>query len=139
MFDKCIYFNISSLSRQITKIWQDEFSLIGLSTSHGYLLAAIAEYPKATQKELSEIMELDASTITRFIDSLAAKKMIERKGVGKGATFSVTNKGFETVQKIHALMNSLFSEMQNTFGKRDFKNFVGQLRQAKNILKEIHE
>lgn len=136
MYERCIYFNISTLNRRITKIWQDEFGLLGLSPSHGYLLAAMAEKPMATQKELSEIMELDASTITRFIDALSAKKMIEKKTIGKGAKFALTATGTAISTKVNKSMNSLFADMQNVLGKTELTTLVNSLQQTKQIFKE---
>ena len=136
MYNNCVYFNISTLNRQITKIWQDEFSLLGLSPSHGYLLSAMAQKPMATQKELSEIMELDASTITRFIDALSAKKMIEKVSIGKGAKFALTDKGTEVSDKANQLMSSLYSNMQTTLGENELTKLVDSLQQTKQIFQE---
>lgn len=136
MYSNCVYFNLSTLNRRITKIWQDEFNLIGLSPSHGYLLSAMAEKPMATQKELSEIMELDASTITRFIDVLSTKKMIEKVSIGKGAKFTLTKKGSDVSDKANRLMNTLFSNMQNTLGKNEFTKLVDSLKQTKQAFQE---
>ena len=136
MYEKCIYFNLSTLNRKITKIWQDEFNLLGLSPSHGYLLSAMAEKPMATQKELSEIMELDASTITRFIDALSTKKLIEKVRTGKGAEFILTSEGIATSERANQLMNTLFISMQDTLGKTKFKNLVDDLQQTKQLFQK---
>ena len=136
MYEKCIYFNLSTLNRKITKIWQDEFNLLGLSPSHGYLLSAMAEKPMATQKELSEIMELDASTITRFIDALSTKKLIEKVRTGKGAEFILTPEGIATSERANQLMNALFISMQDTLGKTKFKNLVDDLQQTKHFFQK---
>lgn len=83
MFDECIYFNLSALTRKVTRIWEEEFGKLGLSPSHGYLLFAIAENPDASQKELGEIMELDPSTVTRFIDTLVSKGLAKKPVRGR--------------------------------------------------------
>ena len=72
-FDQCLYFNLAALNRKITKIWEQEFGKLDLSPSHGYVLAAIAEMPEISHKTLSELMELDPSTMTRFLDKLESK------------------------------------------------------------------
>jgi len=136
MYERCIYFNLSTLNRKITRIWQDEFSLLGLSPSHGYLLAAMAEKPLATQKELSEVMELDASTITRFIDALSRKKLIERVSTGKGSKFALTPKGITISERTNELMNALFANMQETLGETELTNLVNNLQQTKEIFQE---
>ncbi|MBO1254697.1 MarR family transcriptional regulator [Alteromonas sp. 5E99-2] len=133
MYQQCVYFNLSTLNRKITKIWQDEFNRLGLSPSHGYLLSAMAEKPMSTQKELSELMELDASTITRFIDVLNAKKLVEKVTVGKGATFSLTAEGLAVSAKSKELMTALFTRMQESMGANELTNFVDSLQQTKQV------
>lgn len=138
MFDQCIYFNLSTLSRQITKIWNEEFAKVGLSPSHGYLLSALTANPDASQKELSEIMELDASTITRFIDALTTKKLIEKTSKGKGARYILTTKGNTISSEVSTLMGELFTKMEATFDKNEFQKIVTGLQDAKNTLKETY-
>lgn len=139
MFENCIYFNLSTLSKQITKIWNDEFAKLGLSPSHGYILSALADNSDLSQKELSEIMELDASTITRFIDALAKKKLIDKTTIGKGARYTLTDTGNETAVHVKQLMADLFSKMKNIFDENDFKEMIVELQQAKLTLKEAYE
>ncbi len=135
MFDDCIYFNLSSLSRQITKIWSDEFALLGLSPSHGYLLMAIAANPKASQQELRGIVELDASTVTRFVDALVAKNLVERSSPGKGCEMLLTAQGKQVVAKANRAGLALRERMLATFGEDEFNEFVGKLSQMKRTLK----
>lgn len=131
MFDDCIYFNISALSRTISKIWQREFERLGLSPSHGYLLFAIVKSPGITQKELSELMELDASTITRFMDTLEQRSLIEKTSRGKGASFNVTEHGKKEYRKIKKAMDGLYTLMKDHFGEHNFADFVKNLHTAR--------
>ena len=139
MFNNCLYFNLSTLSKQITKIWNDEFAKLGLSPSHGYILSALSSNPDLSQKELSNIMELDASTVTRFIDVLSTKKLIDKTSVGKGARYTLTEKGAVTASEVSSLMEDLFSKMNNIFDENDFKEMIIELQQAKQTLKEAYE
>ncbi|MBB6429316.1 MarR family winged helix-turn-helix transcriptional regulator [Algisphaera agarilytica] len=132
MFDRCVYFNLTTLTRKITRIWQDEFGRLGLSPSHGYLLKALSDTPGATQKDLSAAMELDASTITRFIDALSRQGLIEKSRAGKGAQTRITPAGRDAVERVEQLMDNLYLQMQGTFGKAELESFVGGLRQARN-------
>jgi len=134
MFEECIYFNLATLTRKISKIWQDEFERLSLSPSHGYLLVAIADNKHISQKQLSELMELDASTITRFVDSLAVKGLVERKNKGKGGTLAVTKLGRSRVKSIQRVMNKLFDRVQNSLGKKKFRDFISDLQEAHRTL-----
>lgn len=136
MFDRCIYFNLVTLTRKVNKIWQQEFERLGLTPSHGYLLFAMKELPDATQKELSELMELDASNITRLIDGLVNRGLVEKTTRGKGARFSVTAEGKKTYRTVKKVMDSLYGDMQKRFGPEHFKNFVNDLHEAKQTIEE---
>lgn len=136
MFGGCLYFNLTTLNRQITKVWNDEFALLGLSPSHGYLLMAIAKNPNTSQKYLREIMELDASTITRFVDALEAKNLIQRSGVGKGCELSLTASGRDISTRVKQAASTLRDKMRDTFGEDSFDDVVGKLGQMKEVLDE---
>lgn len=136
MFEECIYFNLATLTRSMDKLWSEAFGRLGLSPSPGYLLFAIAECPGTSQKQLAELLELDASTITRFIDGLAAKGLLEKKSRGKGAAFTLTPRGQKVRHEVKKTMDLLFNEMQAQFGQRRFKSFVDDLRKAKQSFKE---
>ena len=136
MFDGCIYFNLSALTRKITKIWEEEFAKLGLSPSHGYLLFAIAENPGASQKELGEIMELDPSTVTRFVDTLVVKGLAAKPIRGKGASIHLTADGKRQYRKIKKTMDALYGKMRDHFGEKEFGSFVDGLYEARQSLSD---
>lgn len=131
MFDHCLYFNISVLARKIGAIWQNEFEREGLSPSHGYLLAAIAEKAPVSQKVLSETLELDASTVTRLVDSLVARGLARKTAKGKGGSVEITAAGRRLHRSVTRVMDDLYHRMQRHFGEKRFEEFVGSLRSAR--------
>ena len=134
MFDGCLYFNLSSLSRTITEIWKDEFSQLGLSPSHGYLLFAMVEKSGVQQKDYGDYLDLDASTINRLIDILIQKGYAEKDGVGRGSVVSVTPQGRELYRKVKKSMSSLKQQMTEGLGKAKFEKLVQDLAMARDTL-----
>ena len=134
MFEKCIYFNLITLTRKVSKIWQQEFERLGLTPSHGYRLFAIKELPGSTQKELGLLLELDASNITRLIDGLENKGLVKKTSRGKGAKFSITAEGNEAYIAVKNTMDSLYASMQKKFGEKPFASFVSDLEKAKETI-----
>ena len=134
MFDSCLYFNLSSLTRRVTRIWDEEFKRLGLAPSHGYLLTAMAEHPGLSQKGLGELMDLDASTINRFVEVLVKKGLVEKTGTGKGSTLAVNRAGKREVRRIQKIMVSLMENMSDTLGKERFHNLVGDIHSARGSL-----
>jgi len=79
MFEECLYFNVTKFTRTINVLWEESYRPVGLSPSHAYMLQLILEQPGETPKKLAERMNLKISTVTRFIDSLTAKGLVERR------------------------------------------------------------
>ena len=78
MFDKCLYFNTIKFTRLINSLWEEAYRPTGLSPSHAYLLQFILEQPGETPKNLAAKMGLSLSTVTRFVDTLSTKGLVER-------------------------------------------------------------
>ncbi|BCE03759.1 MarR family winged helix-turn-helix transcriptional regulator [Marinicellulosiphila megalodicopiae] len=79
MFETCLYFNLNRTTRLINKIWDDAFKQHSISPSHGYLLLAIHhDSSQLTANNLKDILQLEISTITRFIDVLEKNKWVKR-------------------------------------------------------------
>lgn len=104
----CLFFTANRLSRSIKKIAEDEFALTGLTPMYGYLILLVNGEPGISQKELSEKLYVTPSTLTRFIDKLEAKQLVERKVQGKTVLVYPTTKSQNLEQTIrHASKNLL--------------------------------
>jgi MarR family transcriptional regulator, organic hydroperoxide resistance regulator len=88
----CLYFTTNRLSRAITRIADDAFATTGLAPAYGYLIRLVIIKPGITQKELSEKLYITPSTLTRFIDKLQAKGLVERQVQGKTVLVYPTEK-----------------------------------------------
>ncbi|MGZ0657523.1 MarR family winged helix-turn-helix transcriptional regulator [Coraliomargarita sp. W4R53] len=134
MFDDCLYFNLSSLTRSITEIWKTEFAKLGLTPSHGYLLFAMVECSGEQQKDYGDYLDLNASTVNRLIDTLVQKQLAEKIGMGRGSEVSVTAEGKREYRRIKKVMESLQQKMSASLGEKQFKQLVGDLASARNTL-----
>lgn len=79
MFDKCLYFNVVKLSRTVNSLWESAYLPFGLSPSQAYLLQFILKEPGDTPKNLAKKMDLTLSTVSRLVDGLATRRLIEKK------------------------------------------------------------
>lgn len=135
MFDDCLYFNLVALTRRMGKVWCREFGRLGLSPSHGYLLFAIVERGHPTQRSLAELLELDASTINRFVDALEKRDLVARGGRGKTGFVEATAAGRREHRRIERTMDRLYGEMRGCFGPRKFDSLVADLQAARGTLR----
>ena len=133
MFDRCLYFSVNSLARLLNKKWALAFEPYDLSPAHGYLLRAVLAQPGITQKELTIELRLEKSTITRFVDALQKKDLVERKAGGKDSRLQniyPTNKAIKIHSALDDVGDSLYQDMQTTLGEQELLALVKQLRES---------
>ena len=134
MFDDCLYFNLSSLTRYITEVWKAEFGKLGLSPSHGYLLFAMVENSGEQQKDYGDYLDLNASTVNRLIDALVLRKLVEKEGAGRGSEVSVTAEGRREYRRIKKTMDGLRKKMSDSLGEKRFNQLIDDLASTRSAL-----
>lgn len=140
MYERCIYFNINSLSRDISKIWDAAFQRQGLSPAHGYLLRLVLSEPGISQKELAQSLNLDPSTVTRFVDALSAKKLLRRQTSSENAREShifPTPKAKEMHDELEKTGADLYATMRKKIGAQRFARLVKELRDIREAIADI--
>ncbi|MCU6797745.1 MarR family transcriptional regulator [Paenibacillus sp. WQ 127069] len=113
----CLFFTANRLSRAITKMAEEEFAPTGLSPMYGYLIRLVIGDPGISQKELSEKLHITPSTLTRFIDKLEGKQLVERKVQGKTVLVYPTTKGKELEDSIRQSSRNLHNRYDAILGK----------------------
>lgn len=74
-------------------------------------------YPAGlSQKELSQIMNINPSTTTRFIDKLEGRGLVERKIKGKLSYLYPTKKGIDLQGEIDKCWESLYKRYSEVLG-----------------------
>ena len=112
----CLFFTANRLGRAITKIAEEEFAPTGLTPMYGYLIRLVNGTPGITQKELSEKLSITPSTLTRFIDKLEGKQLVERKGQGKTVLVYPTDKGIALEGTIRQASKNLRTRYEAILG-----------------------
>lgn len=93
LLHNCLYFTTNRLTRVITKLAEEEFSAVGLSSSYVFLLLLVIDKPGVSQKELCSALYLTQSTVTRFVDKLEYKGLVSRSAQGKSSLIYPTERG----------------------------------------------
>jgi len=91
--EPCLFFNTNAFSRDLVKLADGVFKSLNLSAAHASLLLLVYETPGINPKELSRLLQLNPSTITRFIDALAKRHLLQREIRGKTARIHPTLEG----------------------------------------------
>ena len=137
MFERCLYFNLNTLTREVNRLWDDAFSKIGLSPSHAYLMRVVLNEPGITQKNLADELKLSPSTVTRFIDVLTARGFLERRHTNDDARESAIFPGKESKKlkkELENISRELSRQVRTLINEADAEELITRLREAKAAL-----
>jgi len=134
--ETCLFFNTNAFSRQLLKLAEAEFKPLKLSPAHASLLLLVFETPGIGPKELSCLLCLTPSTITRFIDSLAKKKLVARKAKGKSVLIFPTKKSLDMQAAIAMAYKKLYLRYSQILGATSAMDLSHQISKANGKLME---
>ncbi len=132
----CLYFSANALARIITKMAEEEFASTGLTPSYAFLVMSINENPGIQPKDLSAEMQLSPSTITRLIEKLEHKSLVERKTVGKTTEVYPTEKSVILGKTIKESWMNLYKRYSEVLGDEEGKNLTAMIYNATKKLEE---
>jgi DNA-binding MarR family transcriptional regulator len=70
MFEHCLYFNTTSLARQLEREWVRAFRPFGLTPSQAFMLRVILEKQSITSTDLSDELNITKATCSRTLTGL---------------------------------------------------------------------
>ena len=138
MFDHCIYFNTTALARQLEREWASAFEPFDLTSPQAFLLRAILDKPGLLQREYAEGMVVSRPTLTRALDGLKLKGLIERRSTerdGREQSIYPTDASLA----MHAALNDasvrVGKRLKKQLGNEVFADTVTMIRDVRNALK----
>jgi len=134
MFERCLYFNVNALARQVNAIWDEAFSEFDLSPAHAYLLRLLLEQPGLTQTQITRELKLEKSTVTRFVTVLENKLLVRRERQGREVMVYPTPKANKMHQQLKIKGDALYQRMLDSLGEDNTVELVGKLRQTASCL-----
>lgn len=137
MFERCLYFNLNALTRAVNQRWEKAYQAIGLSPAHAYLLRLVLSTPGITQKQLAAELRLAPSTITRFIDALVERGLLQRQANGGDArewSIQPSDAARSLHSELERIGQALFQALRSTLGEAHCNELISDLRQTHDSL-----
>lgn len=134
MFERCLYFNTNTLVRKVNRLWDEHFIRLGLSPSHAYLIRVLTTQGTMTQKKLAETLQLEKSTVTRFIDALSDKGYVVREKVGREQHIIATHQAKQLADQLNNEGEQLYKLMEEKIGKARLEALVAEIREVSSLL-----
>ena len=79
MFDHCLYFNSSALSRHVEREWGAVYAGFGLTPPQGFVLRVVLATPGCLSSQVADVLGIARPTATRLLDNLSDKGLVERR------------------------------------------------------------
>ena len=138
--ESCLFFTTNTFSRQLLKLAEAEFKPLKLSPAHASLLLLVFDTPGISPKELSRLLYLTPSTITRFIDSLAKKKLVVRQSKGKSVFIFPTQKSLDMQAAIALAYKRLYLAYSRILGAKSAMALAHRISMAnKQVMKDLED
>lgn len=118
MTENNLFFLTGSLSRKLTNQADEAFATVGLSSSHALLLWLIANNPDIQPSQLANRMQLKPSTITRLVQKLERRELVEKQSEGRAIAIRCTDKGEQLAQEIEQKWEQLIKQQKEKLGDR---------------------
>jgi MarR family transcriptional regulator, organic hydroperoxide resistance regulator len=131
---RCLYYSANALARRITRIAEEEFAPTGLAPSLGFVVMTVNKKPGITAGELAGIMQLQPSTVTRFIDKLEGGGFLMRKTDGKFMNVFPTTKATRLDPLLQSSWKDLYKRYSAILGEGESKQLTSAIFIASNKL-----
>ena len=135
-FCQCLYYAANALSRSITKMAEEEFAITGLSPSYAFLIMTVNMKPGVQAGEVSRIMMLRPSTVTRLTEKMEHKGYVERKTEGRATRIYPTERSIELDKKIKRAWLNLFERYTAVLGKEESQKLTAAIYSTAMQLEE---
>lgn len=138
MFEQCLYFNTTSLARQLEREWTNAFKPYGLTPSQAFMLRVVLDKAPLLQSELAKEMNISRPTTTRALDGLERLAMIKRatsEKDGREQEIHPTKKAIDMKGAINEASGAVTKRLKKVLGTNHFEEIVGQLRGVSSALK----
>lgn len=138
MFEQCLYFNTTSLARQLEKEWTTAFKPFGLTPSQAFMLRVVLDKAPLLQSELAAQMNISRPTATRGLDGLQRLGLVKRvtsERDGREQGIHPTKKASDMKEAINAASGAVTKRLKKSLGSDHFEEVVGQLRGISSALK----
>lgn len=117
-FSGCLYFSTNNLSKLLSKMADEAFKSLGLAPSYAFLLMVVNKQPGIQPSEISKILQLTPSTITRLIEKMEYQGYLERTSEGRATKITPTAKCLQKDEEIREAWQNLKDRYISVLGDR---------------------
>jgi DNA-binding MarR family transcriptional regulator len=130
---ECTLFAVRSVSRAVTRLYEEALAPAGLKATQLSILVAAAARDGWTMSDLAEALHMDRTTLTRNAGPLRRKGLI-RVGGGRdrrSSVVAITDRGHEVLARAYPLWRGTQRRIIARLGRARWKSLIGALADLK--------
>jgi DNA-binding MarR family transcriptional regulator len=133
---KCLYYSANALARIITKIAEEEFSVLDLAPSYAFVVMTVNKNPGIHAGELAAIMKLTPSTVTRLVAKLEDQQLVKKHVEGRVTLIYPTPKSVGINEAIKEAWYKLYQRYVGILGEENARLLTENIYQSAVKLEE---
>ena len=138
MFEHCLYFNTTSLARDLEREWSRAFKPFGLTPPQAFMLRFILDKQAITTTDLSAGLNIAKATCSRTVDGLIGLGLIKRAPAPKDARsheLQPTTKAQDMREGINQASAEVTRRIKKIIGSEEFETTVKTLRSISTAIR----
>lgn len=133
-YDSCLYHASAALVRHLTKLANEQFHAFDLSPTQGFILLTVRKTPGINVTDLAMVLSLDQSTITKTLDKMEFKGLVQRESIERNTRIFLTGKGEEREADAKAAWKKLRAAYTLPMGTGVVRHVADELVKARRTL-----
>ncbi|MEI3614705.1 MarR family winged helix-turn-helix transcriptional regulator [Pseudogracilibacillus sp. SO30301A] len=133
----CACANLRTVSRSLTKLYNQLLQPTGLKITQYYMLVNIYQYKKLSISELSDVMMLDQTTATRNVNVLIRNKFVhveKDEHDSRSKCVFLTSIGLKKLYEATPIWMKVQEKIENEIGTDNYQYLLRTLTQVQHII-----
>ncbi len=126
----CLCHASNVLARNMTRMMDEELSVLNLTSSYAYLLLEVGDKNGINPKSLSKTLELAPSTVTRLIEKMEYRGVLRRDHVGRATEVYLTESGKELIDQIRECIRKFNERAAGLIGENKVQKLASSVYEA---------
>ncbi len=138
MFEHCLYFNTTSLARQLEREWTLAFKPFGLTPPQAFMLRVIFDKQSITGTDLAKELNITKATCSRSIDGLIKLGYVNKVQAGEdGRSYEIhpSSKAVKIRDEVNQASGEVTKKIKKIIGSDKFESTVLSLRDIGSSIK----
>jgi DNA-binding MarR family transcriptional regulator len=133
----CLNFNLKKAARETGIIYDRIFQPLGIKSTQFSILVGVAFFTESSMKELSEMLGLDRTTLTKNLKPLLRDGYLRiTQGEDRRRQLvSLTKKGENLLAEAIPLRNKMHEILVSKLGKKDYHTLISSLHHFDKTIK----